>query len=100
MSWQRRLLEIGLAGGLTLPGCVPFGQTCNANPDPCCSAPDSQACANAKLAREDMAQLRDMTTTVDPDLAPGANVDGGNDAAGDGGGCGRDGGCPDGGHGD
>jgi hypothetical protein len=45
MSWRDRLNQVLLAGGaLTMSGC--FSSCCNANPDPCCSAPHSQACTD------------------------------------------------------
>ena len=43
MSWKVRLLELTLAGG-TLAATEACWFTCNANPDPCCSAPDSPSC--------------------------------------------------------
>jgi hypothetical protein len=52
MTWKDRLICFGLAGGAlaatgaSLSGCgVP---ACNANPDPCCSAPHSKACRDSK----------------------------------------------------
>ncbi|HEX8952249.1 MAG TPA: hypothetical protein VF997_09000 [Polyangia bacterium] len=68
MSWKRRLLELSLAGGMlaaaggcdhtpTTVGPIPL---CNANPDPCCSQPQSQACYDY--------QHRDLG--MPPDLAP------------------------------
>jgi hypothetical protein len=43
MGWRERLRQLVLAGGsLALTGCG--GGCCNANPDPCCSAPHSQEC--------------------------------------------------------
>ena len=54
MSWKRRILELSLAGGLlaTAGGCGgdggPVIPLCNANPDPCCSQPNSQACTDYK----------------------------------------------------
>ncbi len=52
MSWRARLAEIAIAGG-TLGGCGSgfAGGACNANPDPCCYAPDGTACA-AQMACE------------------------------------------------
>jgi hypothetical protein len=46
MGWRERIGQLLLAGGaLGLGGCPVFpGGTCNANPDPCCGAPESQAC--------------------------------------------------------
>jgi hypothetical protein len=55
MSWQRRLVELALAGG-ALAGCGNPTTTpdqgynpdmffaCNLNPDPCCAHPQSTAC--------------------------------------------------------
>ena len=46
MGWRERIGQLLLAGGaLGLGGCPVFpGGTCNANPDPCCGAPESQEC--------------------------------------------------------
>jgi hypothetical protein len=50
MSWKKRLMQIALAGGAigaggALQGCpLPYPFPCNANPDPCCSDPSSNAC--------------------------------------------------------
>jgi hypothetical protein len=46
LDWQKRLAELLIAGGsLMVAGCS-HGPSfaCNANPDPCCSEPNSQAC--------------------------------------------------------
>jgi hypothetical protein len=63
MSWKRRLIELTIAGGLLASGCSdgPTIPVCNANPDPCCSAPDSQACIDYRN--------RDMTVVVPPDMS-------------------------------
>lgn len=50
MDWRGRLGELKRAGGMVamavaMGGCMPGG-CCNANPDPCCSAPKSQQCAD------------------------------------------------------
>jgi hypothetical protein len=67
MSWKRRILELTLAGGVfALGGCGDDTTSggnidafiCNANPDPCCSAPNSQACLDSK---RDLG-ARDMTS--------------------------------------
>jgi len=43
VGWRERLKQLVLAGGsLAMSNCT---GCCNANPDPCCSAPKSQACA-------------------------------------------------------
>lgn len=60
MDWRGRLRELGRAGGLvtvtmTLSGCA--GGCCNANPDPCCSGPQSVACADEKACLADGGQL-------------------------------------------
>src|SRR5262245_28082682 len=50
MSWRARLRDLVLAGGaLSLAGC-PFGSggVCNATPDPCCAAPEGQACQDKR----------------------------------------------------
>jgi hypothetical protein len=46
--WKKRLREITLAAGgaVLLGGCMPGG-CCNANPDPCCSAPEGDECKAA-----------------------------------------------------
>jgi hypothetical protein len=59
MDWRRRLREIGRAGGLvtvavTMSGCA--GGCCNANPDPCCSAPKSAECETEKECLADGGQ--------------------------------------------
>jgi hypothetical protein len=67
MSWKRRILELSLAGGMLAgAGCGNSGPTflCNANPDPCCSAPDSQACHDYQN-RDLSVTVQDMTT---PDM--------------------------------
>jgi hypothetical protein len=54
--WKRRLREIAVAGGAALlAGCPIPGGVCNANPDPCCSAPESAEC---KAATECMKEGR------------------------------------------
>ena len=70
MSWKRRILELTLAGGLATgaAGCPdgPHIPLCNANPDPCCSMPDSAACKNRDLSVPvDMATPRDLTPPTD-----------------------------------
>ncbi|MBS2022427.1 MAG: hypothetical protein JST92_08455 [Deltaproteobacteria bacterium] len=48
MGWKERLRELAVAGGLVAAGASCGGSAipaCNANPDPCCSAPQSSACA-------------------------------------------------------
>ncbi len=70
MSWKRRLLELSLAGGMLAVaggGCGDNGPKiplCNANPDPCCAQPESQACYDY--------QHRDMTVPLD--LAPPSDL--------------------------
>jgi hypothetical protein len=46
MDWKKRIAALSLAGGAltALPGCPFMPFACNANPDPCCSAPDSADC--------------------------------------------------------
>ena len=46
MDWRGRLRDLVLAGGAaaSLSGCIPGCGACNANPDPCCASPKSQAC--------------------------------------------------------
>jgi hypothetical protein len=67
MSWKRRILELSLAGGmLAAAGCGDNGPgipICNANPDPCCSQPDSQACVDYR--NRDLGVPLDMTTPHD-----------------------------------
>jgi hypothetical protein len=72
MSWKRRILELTLAGGIVAgagSGCsdsTPKIPLCNANPDPCCSMPDSAACKNRDLSVPvDMATPRDLTPPSD-----------------------------------
>ena len=67
MSWKKRILELSLAGGLAASaGCGDTGPhipVCNANPDPCCAQPDSQACIDYK--NRDLSVPLDMTTARD-----------------------------------
>ena len=71
MSWKRRILELTLAGGLLAAGAGgcddgPTVPLCNANPDPCCLHPDSDACKNRDLSVPlDMATPRDLTPAAD-----------------------------------
>lgn len=80
MDWRGRLRELVLAGGAVAlatssSGCFPGCQTCNANPDPCCSAPKSQACAdyNACVAADADVEAcyyhLDLSVPVPADLA-------------------------------
>ena len=60
MDWRGRLRELKRAGGAmamtaAMSGCFPGG-CCNANPDPCCSAPQSQSCAEWKSCQDAGAQ--------------------------------------------
>ena len=71
MSWKRRILELSLAGGLlgAAGGCGDTGSNiplCNANPDPCCSQPSSQACYDYQ--HRDLSVPLDMTTPHDLQL--------------------------------
>jgi hypothetical protein len=57
MTWKKRLLDLTLAGGALgaaactgVPG-LPGIPVCNANPDPCCSQPSSQACLDSKAEK-------------------------------------------------
>lgn len=51
-TWRKHIEALTLAGGaLVLAGC-PLGGTCNANPDPCCSAPSSASCEAQKACEE------------------------------------------------
>ena len=69
MSWKRRLLELSLAGGMVAvtatAGCGdgPNIPLCNANPDPCCAQPNSQACYDYQHA--DMSVPHDLTPPGD-----------------------------------
>jgi hypothetical protein len=46
MDWRGRIRELVLAtGGAAVAALIPGCQCCNGNPDPCCEAPHSQACA-------------------------------------------------------
>lgn len=68
MSWKRRLLELSLAGGMlaATAGCGDNGPNvpiCNANPDPCCSQPQSQACYDYQ--HRDMSMPLDLTPPRD-----------------------------------
>jgi len=73
MSWKQRFLELSLAGGMiavtSAAGCGDNGPTipvCNANPDPCCAQPNSQACYDYQhrdmAIPLDLAPARDLTT--------------------------------------
>ena len=65
--WKRRLFELAIAGGLAAgTGCGPGIFACNANPDPCCSEPQSQACADYKERDLSVPVPHDMSS---PDLA-------------------------------
>jgi hypothetical protein len=60
MGWQRRILELTLAGGALLgsTGCPWNGAfTCNANPDPCCSQPDGSVCLEVKQEEKDCTDM-------------------------------------------
>jgi hypothetical protein len=64
MSWKRRILELTLAGGVlaSSAGCDNgFIPSCNANPDPCCSDPNSQACIDYRN--------RDLSIVTPEDMA-------------------------------
>ncbi len=55
MDWRRRIRDVVIAGGgvalaATLQGCP---NCCNANPDPCCGAPQSPQCATEKACLAD-----------------------------------------------
>jgi hypothetical protein len=56
--WKDRLRDAivaaGVAGGAALLSGCPRGgvPVCNANPDPCCGAPDSQECSESKACVE------------------------------------------------
>jgi hypothetical protein len=73
MSWKRRILELTLAGGLLAgaAGCDdgPHIPLCNANPDPCCADPNSQACYDYQhrdlSVPADMVTPRDLTPSSD-----------------------------------
>lgn len=54
MTWQSRLLSLVAAGGLaTVSACSSSSPRdlprCNANPDPCCSDPEGEACKQYKI---------------------------------------------------
>jgi|GEM_PF-4707118 len=79
MTWKNRLAQLVLAGGsLTLTGCL-TGFACNANPDPCCPAPNGDACKVATACRRAggyydgyRCSLDDLSVPVAHDLAVAA----------------------------
>ena len=55
-SWQERLRQMALAGGVLTAGCNNFGFPCgNANPDPCVCDRASSSSAAAEACSEETA---------------------------------------------
>ena len=68
--WRERLRDLLIAGGsLAWVGCTPGG-TCNANPDPCCAAPNGELCHERKVCT---AAMEDWELKADPDA--GLNIE-------------------------
>jgi hypothetical protein len=77
MSWQRRLMELALAGGAvsTLAGCPGIVVGCgNANPDPCiCGRPERDP--REKMACDEKKACEAAGGTWDPFAGPSAGAD-------------------------